>query len=689
MNLVGFGSLMLQIGEPSGPTGGNGFVDGVIALAKFVAFVAVLLVVLGGLVYLLWPRVNPYIRRFGSGRSYKNNASNGHLTAPLRIRKNGAREVDTRRFDKLRERSLGGVNESFPLVLNKSLGVLGASGQGKTEFIKTLIYQIHKHPSNIPMVVFDTKGEFERFFMSDEFKNTNVVKLSLDGSTHRYNLLGEASKPSDFREIVKLMFGDPGVKDEEDVEHDFFSSTAIHLLESMMRCYMELEIPGVEQDQTTEGFLDFVYRFEVDDMRKIIKSHPESSVAKAAEFIDPESERQQQGVYSSVIDNVKSAFVGNFSGKGEFRNDSDISLRYFLSEFSDGVLIISQPPDAAASTDLVYRFLLDWAMKLSLSDEYPHWFVYDEFSAVPALSYIDDLVARGRARNSVGVFGMQDITDVEAEYGEKYGRKLMASMNQQVLMGVNSDASEEFVEKRMGTEIVHREGTRTTDDGETVEGTFPFEEPVVRGSEAGDWAVGECGISVKRGNGRHWAVGKLATLPAVKRRYDKASSHFPPIDAAGGRVSAPLIWSGDGVETLQPAEGSAVEELQSENRRRDSGAEIDLTDDKADDGVPDSEPDHVIAAKEYLEKTIDFVGDTVTAEEYLENTTESIADHVSEGSHSSSTYGQSYPDDAEADGGLPPLKMELDLELDGLGAEAAADGDDDDDEITDWDMSLP
>lgn len=586
MNLVGFGSILLQIGEPSGPTGGNGFVDGIMAIAKFVAFVAVLLVVLGGLIYVLWPRINPYLRRFGSGRSYKTNAAQGHLTAPVRIRRNGAHELDTRRFDKLQERLFGKVNESFPMVLHKSVGVLGAPGAGKTEFIKTLIYQVRKHPSDIPMVVFDTKGEFEKFFRSSIFADTEVVKLGIDGSTYRYNLLGEASEPQDFREIVKLMFREPG---EGSSDHDFFSSTAIHLLESMMRCYLELDIPSVEQDETTEGFLRFINQFDVGEMREIIASHPASNVSKAAEFIDPESERQQQGVYSSVIDNVKSVFVGNFAGRKSVADESQFSMRQFFSDFTDGVLLISQPPDAADSTDLMYRFLLDWAMKLSLSDEYPHWFVYDEFSALPALDYIDNLVERGRAQNSAGVFGLQDISQVKTAYGSNRGKQLMASMTQQVLMSVNSDESAEFIEDQMGTQIVERSGTKTTVDGETVEGTFEFQEPIVKASEARDWGAGECAITVKRQDGRHWAVGKLAVLPSVWNRYDKAASQFPEIEAAGGRVPSPLIWSGDGVETLRATEGSSVEELQSGNRRRDSAAEIEATGGKADDGAPDSE----------------------------------------------------------------------------------------------------
>lgn len=643
MNLIAVGSsLLLQLETPE--SSANTFVDTILSLLQLGVFVLAAIVVIAGLVYLLYPRINPYLRRAGAGRAYVSNAENGMMTVPLRVRKNGVRESDTRRFSQWRENIFGGVNESFPLILNKSIGVVGATGQGKTEFINTLIYQIKHHPSDIPMVVFDVKGEFETFLTDkSRFPNTEVVKLGVDGSTYKYNLLAEASKPRDYREIVKLMFGSS--EGDSESNNDFFSSTAIHLVEALMRCYVELDLSSLDVDQTqsTAGFLEFVYQHDVGEIREIIEQHPDSSVAQASEFIDPNSERQQQGVYSSVIDNLKKVFVGNFAGEGHFHDEHYTSIRHFFNNPNGRVLLISQPPDAADSLDLMYRFLLDWAMKLSLSDDYPSYFIYDEFSALPSLAYIDDLVERGRQRNSVGVFGLQDINQIRTAYGRHRGPQIMASLTQQVILGLNSEESTEWAVSQLGSEDVVRKGTKTTDDGEAVEGKFTFKEPIVSAQEFGDWKPGEAAIISAQDDGRHWATGQLAMLPQARDKLNKAIPKLPRITGSGDRVASPMIWDDGGVDRIEIE--AAVDRPES-----DDGSVVD-------DGA-----------------SVDGDGDSEASESGV------IADCVGGGDN---PYGE-----VSADGGGKIDLSDIELGIEAMSIDCKSE-EDDDEQFAEWDLSLP
>jgi hypothetical protein len=236
---------------------------------------------------------------------------------------------------------------------------------------------------------------------------------------------------------------------------------------------------------------------------------------------------------------------------------------------------------------MIFRFLLDWAMKLSLSDEHPAVFLYDEFPEVPALRYIQQLAAQGRARNSIGVFGVQDVSQLYEIYGVEGGKAIMSSMTQQVFLGSNSEGMAQFASKQIGTHGVVRSGTKQTEDGETISGEWMVNERILKASTFDEWESGHCAIKTKRNDGKRWAYGKLARLKDVHRKYAKTASSFPPFQGTGERVDAPYLTSAKALdaESDETDAPPAAPETEQTNGDPDAGG-------SPDHERPDPEPPH-------------------------------------------------------------------------------------------------
>lgn len=519
------------------------------------------LLLVAGVGYLLWPSVSVRLRRLLADRTYRKNGKNNLLTLPLRIRDRGVYVSDERRFDKARERLFGGFTEAYSLILDKSMVFVGETGAGKTQAIANILYQFVKHPTNFRIVIFDSKGSYERLLsLSSLFPGIQFVRLGYDGSTHRHNLLREAGSPEDFREICQLMFGSPDNTEIDPEEDPFFDPAAIDLFEALIRCFVDLtDFSESDYQMTTRSFLGWLYEHDAEDMYDIVDAHPDPEIAGAASYIDPDASKQALGVYANLRLDLRSAFVGNFAGNGEFQSDEEISLREIFSQSGGRIVLISMPSDKAESVQMVYRFLLDWGMKLSLADDYPSVFFYDEFAEVPALSYVERLCNKGRELRSIGVFGIQSIDQLRGKYGRRGGNNLLAGMPQQVLMHANLDATAKYEREYLGDRTVQKSGEKETPDGETVTTTWTEDEPILSDDEFKEWDAGSAAVVVSKKDGRRWAVGKLALLEKVKNKFDQAIYHFSPLGGSVG-VAPPYLFSGERHELEETEEPEPLPE---------------------------------------------------------------------------------------------------------------------------------
>jgi hypothetical protein len=383
------------------------------------------------------------------------------------------------------------------VTLDKTLStvVIGETGAGKTEAIRTLTSQLVLPPES-PLMVFDYKGEYGDF-VADTL-DREVVSLSPNGADHHWNLFREAETEEDFDEIARALF--PAGGDGEAGRQVFAA-----LLIAMARDGRESG--DVPTNSDLGWFLETSDRHEVYDY---ISEHED--LRGDANLLDPDSDLHAAGVWSSVQTVVNDAF------RGDFAEDGDFSIREYMQNPDGRALVLDFPVGRDESVAPVYRFFVDWSIRYALRDERPATYLLDEFWAIPDLQGLERLVNAGRRYNAHAVFGLQSVTQLTEAYGEDYGESLLAGMPNQVAFRCADTKTAPHVQKRMGKERTKKTGT-SVNAGATGGGVSRSTTEVDRFSlttaELTSFEDGE--VVIVRPN--DWVHGQL-------RRYNEVADHF-------------------------------------------------------------------------------------------------------------------------------------------------------------------
>ncbi|MFU1782961.1 type IV secretion system DNA-binding domain-containing protein [Haloarcula japonica] len=315
----------------------------------------------------------------------------------------------------------------FTLDQDVSTAVVGETGSGKTSMMKLLAYQFPYY-SNTAVIAHDTGEDFQEFYADLGFE---VQRIRHEDSDVVWNLFKDADSESDFREVAGAIFGEAD-------GHDPFHRPAKQTFAEMLM-YLHLSAKKNNRRHAlchadivsllNEGHI--ALKKALDEFDRLDSGH-----------IDPDKGKGAQNVYQTIKENVDPVFTGDFGEYGEF------SLQEYIENPEGRVLIIDSNPTELETLGPMYQLLADWSIRYAMNASNPTVHILDEIDALPSLTQVTNLTARGRKHKARALVGVQTIGQLKDTYSTISG--IVGNCPQGVYFGPGDNESTDFILDELG-----------------------------------------------------------------------------------------------------------------------------------------------------------------------------------------------------------------------------------------------
>lgn len=341
-------------------------------------------------------------------------------------------------------------------ILSKHTLLIGGTGTGKTNSLNFYIDQLKKQMTNNDvMIIFDTKGDFEKKF----YKNGDVII----GNSKKY------SQVSDKWNIYKEIVVDGWDKDAihaniseityslfkealDNTNQQFFPSAARDLFAAILEAHIRAGKNDINLKKLAFNNAALKNYLERLNPQKIIKLlSAASDLASVLSYIGDGESDQALGVIAEMQNVIRKIFIGAFAKDGRF------SVREFVRKKGARTLFIEYDMSMGDTLTPIYRLLFDLALKEAMGRSKSEGNVYlicDEFKLLPNLQHIEDGVNFGRSLGVKIFAGVQSIEQLYELYGESKGKNIAAGFSSVLAFKANDASTREFVSDLYGKNMV-------------------------------------------------------------------------------------------------------------------------------------------------------------------------------------------------------------------------------------------
>jgi len=375
-------------------------------------------------------------------------------------------------------------NSEKPLTLSKELLsrhmlFIGGTGTGKSNSLYFFLQDIkNKMTNDDVMIVFDTKGDYEKRFF-------NESKDVVIGNSPRYrqrselwniyeDILADGWDEEDYiinlNEISASLF-----KKYESDSQPFFALAARGVFSAVLLNFLRKKkwlidnnIPANEVEKTkgffeenlnNSGIVKCFNSAEIKDYHDIAKVF--TDLIKIKSYLGDGNNNQGLGVLAEVHVMLQEIFLGVFANKGDF------SIRNFIRQKGARTLFLEYDMAIGETLAPLYSLIMDLALKEALgrSEEEGErgsvYVVLDELKLLPHIMHLDNAVNFGRSMGVKIIAGLQSITQVYDIYGESGGHDkgdaILSGFGSVVAFRPNDSVTREYVQNRFGKNMLNEE----------------------------------------------------------------------------------------------------------------------------------------------------------------------------------------------------------------------------------------
>jgi type IV secretory pathway TraG/TraD family ATPase VirD4 len=339
--------------------------------------------------------------------------------------------------------------EKIPLLYtneNRSIGIIGMSGSGKTQSIFPLIEQVVKFKET--MIIYDRKPDF---WISYYRENVDYLFYPADERSIKWNffldipddeqeMLDEADK------IVKSFIPDTQSKEK------FWDNTARMILKGII-----IKVK-TSPNPSTKKFIDFIRQFQTKEeiwanLQDVNDKYGLSIKALLTEAADATS--------GSIMMNLQPYFTKIMRPEFYFE-DGGFSITKFINSTAkiniDQRLFLVQTKKEEGNYEGYFRVMLDMMTRATLNLENSLtrriWVFLDEFQTLGKLSEVNDLLAEGRSKGSSTVVATQDLSRIEELYGEHLMRNIFQLLGTKLMLQYDDPKGQKFISEFLGEQEV-------------------------------------------------------------------------------------------------------------------------------------------------------------------------------------------------------------------------------------------
>ena len=404
--------------------------------------------------------------------------------------------------------------------MDRSVAVTGETGVGKTEFIKSLIYQM-PYDGETAVIAHDHDDDYQRFFAE---LGIEPVRLRMIDGDARWNMFRDFEREFRYNEVAAAMMGSPDGTDP-------FHQPATNVLKGILK-YLH------RRSRNQGVFADHRDLYEMVNLPQEALfeaiSEADDDIAKYASRIDPDGGRGRSTTYDKLDDAVDKLLVGPST---DFARSGKFSLRDYVQNPRGRALVLDTPPEDIETVKPMFRLLLDMSIRYAMGSSTDVNLILDEIDALSKLHKLDDLASKGRSLGTRAVIGVQTIHQLTEIYGGDPDANLLGNCPYGVYFSPGDESTSQHIRNEVGERL-----TTETSTSSSTSKTGKLDKPTTSKSEStrkternpvtagmlNDFGVGDAVIV----NQDEWWV---AHIPEFEEVRDRLPCGVPDdLDAATG-----------------------------------------------------------------------------------------------------------------------------------------------------------
>ncbi|WP_109402159.1 type IV secretion system DNA-binding domain-containing protein [Proteus terrae] len=325
----------------------------------------------------------------------------------------------------------------FPLPTGfskKHALISGTTGAGKSTALTHLLKAIRARGDRA--VVYDKKGEFVEMFYRDGIDH---ILNPADSRSHQWTPWEEMASPFDADWIAETLLPSSNSNSGSD---KFFTSAARAVVSAALQ---NLYLDG---PKSLLSLLRATAWNDLELLKELVAGTP------AATYFNEDNERTLESIRSTIVDGVRPLRLLKEENKKGF-----FSIRDWIAEgdepnADDSWLFL---PVRESEIEIQKPLISTWIqaaakglMARGVNNERTLWIVVDELPSLKKIPALSMLMAEGRGFGAAVVLGIQEINQLEEEFGRNTSKTILGLCSTQFHFRLNNADTAEWVSKVLG-----------------------------------------------------------------------------------------------------------------------------------------------------------------------------------------------------------------------------------------------
>ncbi|EWS70277.1 hypothetical protein JS84_05660 [Vibrio vulnificus] len=312
--------------------------------------------------------------------------------------------------------------------------ISGTTGAGKSTALTHLLKAIRARGDRA--VVYDKKGEFVEMFYRD---GVDHILNPADSRSHQWTPWEEMESPFDADWISETLL--PNSNSNSGSEKFFTSAARAVVSAALQNLYLD-------GPKSLLSLLRATAWNDLELLKELVAGTP------AETYFNEDNERTLESIRSTIVDGVRPLRLLKEENKKGFFSIRDWIVEGDEPNADDSWLFL---PVRESEIEIQKPLISTWIqaaakglMARGVNNERTLWIVVDELPSLKKIPALSMLMAEGRGFGAAVVLGIQEINQLEEEFGKNTSKTILGLCSTQFHFRLNNADTAEWVSKVLG-----------------------------------------------------------------------------------------------------------------------------------------------------------------------------------------------------------------------------------------------
>tara|TARA_Y100000588_G_scaffold307419_1_gene331525 strand:+ start:1837 stop:3813 length:1977 start_codon:yes stop_codon:yes gene_type:complete len=312
--------------------------------------------------------------------------------------------------------------------------ISGTTGAGKSTALTHLLKAIRARGDRA--VVYDKKGEFVEMFYRD---GVDHILNPADSRSHQWTPWEEMESPFDADWISETLL--PSSNSNSGSEKFFTSAARAVVSAALQNLYLD-------GPKSLLSLLRATAWNDLELLKELVAGTP------AETYFNEDNERTLESIRSTIVDGVRPLRLLKEENKKGFFSIRDWIVEGDEPNADDSWLFL---PVRESEIEIQKPLISTWIqaaakglMARGVNNERTLWIVVDELPSLKKIPALSMLMAEGRGFGAAVVLGIQEINQLEEEFGKNTSKTILGLCSTQFHFRLNNADTAEWVSKVLG-----------------------------------------------------------------------------------------------------------------------------------------------------------------------------------------------------------------------------------------------